>query len=56
MCKCNECLGHRRDWKSNVYQVTIKQQETWMEHYIFVIYSTLSVKLLFLVFTAVLFY
>lgn len=47
MCKCNECSGHRRDWKSNIYQVTINQQETLIEYYIFLICSTLSMKLLF---------
>lgn len=47
MCKCNECSGHRKDWKSNIYQVTIKQQETLIEHYIFLMCCTLSMKLLF---------
>lgn len=32
MCESNECSGHRRDWKSNIYQVTKKQQETLIEH------------------------
>jgi len=54
--KCNERSGHRRDWKSNIYQVTIKQQGTLIEWYIFLICHTLSVKLLFLLFTAMLLY
>jgi len=57
MCKCNKCSEHRRERESNIYQVTIKQQETLIEeHYISLICSTLSMKLLFFVFTAVLFY